>query len=325
MKFNPGRSFGFASIKGLVFTKWPMSLFAGAGRALPGRVLKVLLSLFLASSIHAQVSAPAGSELVSNLDLTINPALEQEFHRLRTEGICDISRHFDKESNTYYFLTRIFHKDKNGKLIKLRLALSDKPEGEAVRNFAIRKNTTLAFNASMGLKKLPPGIRQAVGIQIVDGVIVQDRTTRCYTLGIRDNNELLAYKPGQRAQFILDDGVKTALTGFIPLIEDHQPVSEELFKIAGNSIAKNPRQVIAQFDNLDILFLSCGGRGYDGQGMTAKDLIRVLNALDVRFAFNLDGGGSVSTVVGDRLIVRKIDGHGTLERLRPNFLYILNH
>ena len=163
---------------------------------------------------------------------------------------------------------------------------------------------------------------QSVGIQIVDGKIIQDLPTKVYTLGIRDNNELLAYRPGTNAKFILEDGVRNALTGFIPLIENHEPVSEELFKKAGNLIVKNPRQVIAQFDDLDILFLSCGGRGFDGDGMTASDLIRVLKSLDVRFAFNLDGGGSVSTVIGDKLLTKKIDNHGTAERLRPNFLYV---
>src|SRR5690606_22230544 len=86
----------------------------------------------------------------------------------------NVSKHFDKESNTYYYLTRIKHKDKQGKLIKLRLALSNKPEGEAVRAFAVRMNTALAFNASMGRTDLPPNVRQPKGLQIIDGVIKQE-------------------------------------------------------------------------------------------------------------------------------------------------------
>lgn len=49
--------------------------------------------------------------------------------------------------------------------------------------------------------------------------------------------------------------------------------------------------------NLDILILSCGGRGFDGDGMTAKEMMKILKRLNVKFAFNLDGGGSVSTVI----------------------------
>ncbi|HEY0669539.1 MAG TPA: phosphodiester glycosidase family protein [Sphingobacteriaceae bacterium] len=231
------------------------------------------------------------------------------------------SKHFDEESGTYYYLTRINHKDKKGKLIKLRNGMAGKKEGETALEFAERTQSDLVFNASMGIKGLDPGIRQPVGIQIVDGKIIQDLRPRSYTLGIKDNNELVAYKPGVRAIDILNDGTKTALTAFIPLIEDHKPVSETLFKIAGNLIVKHPRQVIAQFDNLDILFLSCGGRGIDGEGMTAKDLMRILEKLNVKFAFNLDGGGSVSTVLEGRLITKKIDENGTQERPRPSFLY----
>ena len=243
-----------------------------------------------------------------------NPAVFSENYK--------ITKHFDEISNTHYFLTRINHKDKDGNLIKLRHAIANKKEGETVRAFAIRVNSALAFNASLGVDNLPPDTRQPVGIQIVNGTIVQELSTRVYTLGIKDNNELLAYQPGTRAQDILNDGVKNALTAFVPLIEDHKPVSQNILKLVANLAVRHPRQVIAQFDNLDLLFLSCGGRGYDGDGMTAEDLIRILSDLDVRFAFNLDGGGSVSTVVGDQLITRKIDGKGTQERLRPNFLYI---
>lgn len=232
------------------------------------------------------------------------------------------SKHFDKESDTYYYLTRISHKDKEGRLIRLRYGLSTKTEGEIAIDFARRTQSSLVFNASMGIKNLDPGVRRPVGIQIVDGKIVQDLPTRSYTLGIRDDNELLAYRPGVSAKDILDAGTKNALTAFIPLIENHKPVPEKLFKIAGNLIVKHPRQVIAQFDNLDILFLSCGGRGIDGEGMTAKDVIRILKELNVKFAFNLDGGGSVSTVIEDKLITKKIDENGTKDRPRPSFLYV---
>lgn len=81
--------------------------------------------------------------------------------------------------------------------------------------------------------------------------------------------------------------------------------------------------MIAQFDNLDLLIFSCGGRGFDGDGMTAKEMMKILKDLGVKFAFNLDGGGSTSTVIKDQLITKRIDNNGTRERLRPNFLYVM--
>lgn len=234
-----------------------------------------------------------------------------------------VEKKFDVESSTYYYLTRIKHEDKDGKLLKLQHAHAIIKNGETVLGFAKRMNNPmLAINASMGIGGLPEGTKQTAGIQIVDGDIIQDLTSRNYTLGIKDNNKLLAYPPEMTAQDILDDGTKNALTGFVPLILNHEPVGEDVLNIVGNNVVKHPRQVIAQMDNLDLLILSCGGRGYDGQGMTAMDLIRVLQENDVKFGFNLDGGGSVTTVIEGELITKKIDGHGTELRSRSNFLYI---
>jgi len=236
-----------------------------------------------------------------------------------------VSKEFDQESNTTYYLTRIKHKDDNGSIIRLRTQFSNRSEGETTRTFAIRNKTAVAINGSQGLDDLPDNARQPAGIQIIDGEIVQDLNTTAYTLGIKDNNELLAYAPGTKAQDILNDGTNTALTAFYPLIENHEWVSDEVLAVRGNSAEKHPRQVIAQFDNMDLLIFSCGGRGFDGDGMTAKEMMKILKELGVRFAFNLDGGGSTSTVIKDQLITKRIDNNGTRERLRPNFLYVMEN
>ncbi len=250
------------------------------------------------------------------------PGYLEELDNLTTqlEDEFTVERYYDAVSRTWYFLTRVSHRNKHGEIIQLRHAHAIKPDGETVREFAIRTNSVLAFNASTAYIT-PMNERKATGIQIIDGEIVQEQARNAYTLGIKANNELVAYPPATTAREILDDGAVNALGGFIPLIMNGKPVSTDILNIIANSAEKHPRQVIAQFDNLDILFLSCGGRGFDGEGMTAHDLIRVLSALGVRFAYNLDGGGSTSTVVKGELITQKIDNGGTEERLRPNFLY----
>src|SRR5690606_27792627 len=139
---------------------------------------------------------------------------------------------------------------------------------------------------------------------------------------IKPDNEFVVYPPGTTATEILKDGVQDALTAFIPLIQNHKEVDDSILSLTGAFKAQHPRQIIAQMENLDIIFLSCGGRGFDGKGMTAMDVTRILKREDVKFAFMLDGGGSTSTVVDGTLITKKIDKHGTKERLRPNFLYV---
>ncbi|MGX5817072.1 phosphodiester glycosidase family protein [Chitinophaga lutea] len=237
------------------------------------------------------------------------------------DSIYTITKRYDETSATWYFLTHIQHTDNKGRLVKLLHSHAARDSGETVREFAGRAHCRLAFNASTQKKAGSP-IRVASGIQIVDGKIVQDAVSTAYTLGIKDNNELVAYHPSVRAAEILKDGTNNALTAFVPLIENHQPVSAGVLAIRKGNAEKHPRQIIAQLDNLDLLFLSCGGRGYDGEGMDARDVIRILQALNVKFAFMLDGGGSTSVVVNGALITTKIDQKGTAERPRPNFLYI---
>ncbi|NGM62613.1 phosphodiester glycosidase family protein, partial [Sphingobacterium sp. SGG-5] len=177
------------------------------------------------------------------------------------DGWYSYNKHYDEQSETYYFLTRIKHTDSQWRLKKLKLAQSTVLEGEAVREFAERTKVTLAFNASMGVKrKTEQDKLLPVGIQIENGKVLQNRRTRVYTLGIKANNELVAYPPGTTPQQILKDGAQDALTAFIPLIENHQVVDESLLDIVTNFRAIHPRQIIAQMDNLDIVFLSCGGR-----------------------------------------------------------------
>lgn len=234
--------------------------------------------------------------------------------------------HYDDVSNTSYYLTRIYHVDDYGKLVKLRLAHTIRKEGETVREFADRTNSTLAFNASTQVKYQSDRQRANMPsvVAIVNGDIINNapRSNR-YTLGIEDDNELVVFDPGTSAESILNNGVTNAVTAFVPLILNYRPVSDKIINYVGNQRVKHPRQVIAQFDNLDILFLTTGGRGFGGEGMTARDVIRILMDLDnIKFAYNLDGGGSTSTVINGKFINWKMDKNGTEERKRPTFLYI---
>jgi len=238
-------------------------------------------------------------------------------------------RKYDKASNTFYYLTHINHKDTAGNLIKLHHGFAGDPVGETGSEFAARMNCLLVFNGSTAHSTESPSgeviQRRPTGIQIIDGEIVQELPRSYYTLGIKADNQLVSYPPGTTAAEMLADGANDVLSGFIPLIEDHSPVPDFVKSVYAGGSDKHPRQVIAQYDNLDILFLSCGGRGIDGEGMTADEVINILKEEGVKFAFMVDGGGSVTVVVEGERITKKIDYGGTTERPRPNFLYVQGH
>jgi len=236
-----------------------------------------------------------------------------------------VMRNWDKQSATYYYLSRIKHKDNEGRLLELKLDSSIYDMGEAVVDFAHRKGKPIiAFNASTGLIIGNNEYRKSPGILIIDGKIIRQKEYANYAIGIKANNELVSYPKGTTPQEMIDDGVRNGFSVFTPFILNDEPVSFSILAMVPNQIKKHPRQVIAQFQNNDILVFSCGGRGIDGEGMTANDVIRILLGLEdkIRFAHNLDGGGSVTTVIYGNQITKKIDGNGTLNRIRPTFLYI---
>ena len=279
-------------------------------RAVPRTSVLVAMSLF----VLVAVTALGGGTAVARAD---GPGRWQPDPNLRVE------RHFDARSATHYFLVRVEHRDRDGNLVRLQHTHADNPEGETVAQFAERMgDPLLAINASTMYGGQDPVV-QPVGIQIIDGVVVQDEpvATR-YTLGIHADNTLEALPPGIDGAGALAAGVTHALTAFIPLVEEGEPVSDEVLGLVSHVHDPHPRQVIAQLPDKDLLVLSTGGRGIDGAGMGARDLIRILLAHGAEFAFMLDGGGSTATVVEGEQITPDFDNHGTEARLRPNFLHI---
>ena len=236
-----------------------------------------------------------------------------------------VNKLWDDESETYYYLSRIQHRDENKNLLKLKLETTVVDSGETVVQFATRlDNPIIVTNASTVLSNKAPWPKVSSGILIVNGDILEERETRYFTLGIKDNNELVAYPPGTTAEAMIDDGALNAVTAFTPIIQDYKTIPDSIIGLQPHQLEKHPRQVIAQFDNMDILYLSCGGRGFDGAGMKISDVARILKDLgdDVKFAYNLDGGGSTTTVIYGDQITKKIDKNGSENRTRTNCLYI---
>lgn len=228
-------------------------------------------------------------------------------------------KYFDEISQTSYYLTKIPYLDHEGKIIKLKHGFP-KNDLETAREFSSDNNTTFTANASV----FNTTTNKILGIQITDGEIIHSTPhPTSYTLGIKKDNTLIATPPDVTAEELIEQEVYNALTGFFPIIENGIPVSENLYSSASpNALVKNPRQVIAQNNNKDTFFITVQGRGIDGEGMTYSDLIRICESLNINFAYNLDGGGSIQTVVRGGLLNNPIDANGMKERKVADFIYI---
>lgn len=234
----------------------------------------------------------------------------------------EVSKHFDSQSNTHYHLTIIKHKDDKDNLIKLKHStMRNNPK--KIREFAYENNATVATNASwtVGAQSLFSGVTIKDGEVEEYTELTADELKYRYILGIKPDNTLVSFKGDTSPQELLENGVDNALTAFIPLVYDSEIVSPVLLQ-AYHMPEKHPRQAIGQFPNKDIIFITTGGRGFDGDGMTASDVARILKSKGVYFAHMLDGGGSNSTVVRGVQVNVPIDLKGSTERVHANALYI---
>lgn len=146
---------------------------------------------------------------------------------------------------------------------------------------------------------------------IIDGEVIQDKasTTHRYQhkLAVLSDGTLKSYSDTATTSQMLTDGVKQAVVGFIPILEDHEVKSETFLQICPHSRIKNPRQIIGQYDNGDYIILSCDGRRSGEAGLILSEAATILKNMGVKFAYNLDGGGSTQTFVGKKRINRLLE------------------
>lgn len=223
---------------------------------------------------------------------------------------------YDEIAKTTYYITTIPHQDEQGNIIKLQHEFQNNvmdSEPETARSFYERTNSSLVINASTWNSQTG----KIHGIQIRNGEIIKDTPhENFYTLGIKEDNTLKAFPPYITADEILSEGYINAVTGFYPMIENSE------VKEIPNGGTREPRQIIAQKINKDIIILTVDGRTVNNAGFNDSDIIRILQQYGVVFAYMLDGGGSTSTVVNGMFINKPSDDNGLTERGLADFLYI---
>lgn len=91
----------------------------------------------------------------------------------------------------------------------------------------------------------------------------------------------------------------------------------------GKSMASNPRTAIGIIDELHYIFLVSDGRTSESEGLSLYSLAEFMKSLDVKIAYNLDGGGS-STMYFNGKIINKptTNGKKIKERSVSDIVYI---
>lgn len=218
----------------------------------------------------------------------------------------DIDYAFDSETNANYTIIRIY-KNKIDGTKQYPFAVVPNTEAltfsalDLMNEYADSNNYLFAINAGFG------GFNTGIfdGVLIQNGVVLNNTPAVHHAgsmpLTINSNGDLSYASADADANELVESGVVSALCGFCPIIVDYEPVDPPTVSNVSHFTQNAQRQIIGQFGNGDYAIITCEGRNHDNSdGWTIAEAQTVCQKTGLKFAYNLDGGGSTETVLGKK-------------------------
>lgn len=210
----------------------------------------------------------------------------------RQNVIIDYGRYED----TNYTMLRIFKKRLDGTYqypFARDVWAGGTKGGKSCYQIAVDEGWLLALNG--GLNE---------GLCIENGVLITDVTATNHAGAMPltiDSNGDLGYVEADTTgtgQTLINQGIVSAVCGFFPIINNYENFNYP--STIGNLISSAAqRNVIGQFDNGDYCIITSEGRNYaHSTGLVMAQMQNLCKSIGLRFAYNLDGGGSTQTVLG---------------------------
>lgn len=228
---------------------------------------------------------------------------------------------FDTSSNANYTVLRIYRDRIDG---TRQYPFVFCPNGvNAGSQSTLQMNIQYGFNIAINAGVFytdSSRLNKPHGIVIQNGALIQQGTTALphYALTIDLNGDMSYAFPDTDGAELISSGVISAVNAWSPIIINYEDASQILENIYGDQ-SNAQRQIIGQFGNGDYAIVTCEGRNYDhSDGWTMTEAKTVCKRLGLKFAFNLDGGGSTETVIGKKQINTIYEG--TYGRIVPTFI-----
>lgn len=160
-----------------------------------------------------------------------------------------------------------------------------------------------------------------IGALVQNGVVLQNTPSADeYRPLVIDNNGMLseaAYNAD--AEQLVENGAISVVCGFMAIIKDYEKVDSSTFPDVAHFAQNVQRQIIGQFGNGDYAIITCEGRGYQhSDGWTIAEAQDICVKHGLKFAYNLDGGGSTETMLGLKQFNSVYEG--TTGRKVPTFI-----
>lgn len=217
---------------------------------------------------------------------------------------------YDNNSKCNYILTTINKFTDDNKRIFPRVRITNKDFSNSTSLKEFMNNDEILFAINAGIFNTQTNNPECVLVSNRKVIIDQKETyihtnpkdggekrDELYILGIKIDGSLKIYEPSYKAEDIIKDDCIDAVMGFVPLILNHQEIKYVDEICPYGSYDKHPRQVIGEYDNGDYFVLTV-----HEPGMTFVELRHLLKELNIKLAYNLDGGSSTQTVFHKELL-----------------------
>ncbi len=233
----------------------------------------------------------------------------------------DIDYAFDSATNANYTIIRIYKNKIDGtQQYPFVYAPNGADSGKKTTyDLSHAEGWLLAINAGVfNMSNCTP-----YGILIEGGNVLpcsaKGEHSGCKHLTIDTNGNLGYAESNADAQTLKANGIVSAVTGFMPIIVNYQKVPSSEWNSVSHYTDNAQRQIIGQFGNGDYAIITCEGRGFDNSdGWTIEEAQNICQKHGLKFAYNLDGGGSTETMVGLKHINTIYEN--TTGRVVPTFI-----
>lgn len=217
----------------------------------------------------------------------------------------DIDYAFDSATNANYTIIRIYKNKIDG---TKQYPFVYAPDGvnactKTTHDLSNSEGWLLAINSGIFYVNTDGKNGKPNGIVIENGIVIQNEQSgeslECKPLTIDENGNLGYAAYNADASELVNNGIISAVTGFMPIIVDYQPVPSSEWNSVDHYTENAQRQIIGQFGNGDYAIITCEGRNFNNSdGWTIEEAQTVCQRHGLKFAYNLDGGGSTETMLG---------------------------
>lgn len=213
----------------------------------------------------------------------------------------DVDYAYDSATGANYTVIRIYKNKIDGtKQYPFVYAPNGAEAGtQSTYNMNHDKGFLLAINSGI----FDISTKKPDGIVIQNGEVIQNGATtthsQCKPLTIDSNGNLGYAEYNADANQLVANGIVSCVCGFIPIIVGYDTVPSSEWNSVSHYTKNAQRQIIGQFGNGDYAIITCEGGNFDNSdGWTLEEAQIICQKHGLKFAYNLDGGGSTETMLG---------------------------